>query len=100
VLRAEHSVKQPLRAECGGKERFELTGQGPWYVAQTLEKLPEAQARPFSAISQDGSVPATVEKCDRAGLSWPHFRELQQESLALNQRKLGVGRLQARLPAV
>ena len=104
MLRAENSVKQPLRAECGGKERFELTGQDPWYVAQTLrhrEKLAELQARPFSAVSQDGSVPATVEKCDRAGLSWPHFRKLQQRkgSLALNQRKLGVGRLQVRLPA-
>ena len=36
MLRTENSVEQPLRAECGGKERFELTGQDPWYVAQTL----------------------------------------------------------------
>ena len=82
MLRAEDSVKQPLRAECGGKERFELTGQDPWCVAQTLrhrEKLAELQARPFSAVSQDGSVPATVEKCDRAGLPGHIFVSFNSE---------------------
>ena len=50
VLQTENSVEQPLRAECGGKEGFELTGQDPWYVAQTLrhrEKLAELQLDAF-----------------------------------------------------
>jgi hypothetical protein len=38
VLRTVNSVEQPLRAECGGKERFELTGQ---------EKLAELQLDAF-----------------------------------------------------
>ena len=50
MLRTENSVEQPLRAECGGKDRFELTGQDPWYVAQTprhREKLVEQQLDAF-----------------------------------------------------
>ena len=49
MLRTENSVEQPLRAECSDKERLELTGQDPWYVAQTLhhrEKLAELQLKP------------------------------------------------------